>query len=164
MPIVICFTKIVLHLASAYAFVLYTSLTTLIELIDHRKYPIGYMPSARRTGFRPAGVLTTPDALELARNAIIKSLVCVVGLVIVPLAPLPHFAVVDDFTRECLALVADTSLAGLRVVRELEAIGSVQSGLYDASLPGRIGKELSRALGQPDTSIGDDQTNAHLAP
>ena len=31
-------------------------------------------------------------------------------------------AVVDDFTRECLALVADTSLSGLRVVRELEAI------------------------------------------
>jgi putative transposase len=28
-------------------------------------------------------------------------------------------AVVDDFTRECLALVADTSLPGLRVVREL---------------------------------------------
>jgi putative transposase len=30
--------------------------------------------------------------------------------------------VVDDFTRECLALVADTSLPGLRVVRELDAI------------------------------------------
>ncbi len=34
------------------------------------------------------------------------------------------FAVVDDFTRECLALVADTSLPGLRVVRELEALVS----------------------------------------
>jgi putative transposase len=31
-------------------------------------------------------------------------------------------AVVDDFTRECLALVADISLAGLRVGRELDAI------------------------------------------
>ena len=31
-------------------------------------------------------------------------------------------AVVDDFTRECLALVADTSLPGMRVVRELEAL------------------------------------------
>jgi putative transposase len=31
-------------------------------------------------------------------------------------------AVVDDFTRECLALIADTSLPGLRVVRELETI------------------------------------------
>lgn len=31
-------------------------------------------------------------------------------------------AVVDDFTRECLALVADTSLSGLRTARELDAI------------------------------------------
>jgi putative transposase len=31
-------------------------------------------------------------------------------------------AVVDDFTRECLALVADTSLPGLRVVRELDVM------------------------------------------
>lgn len=30
--------------------------------------------------------------------------------------------VVDDHTRECLALVADTSLSGRRVVRELDAI------------------------------------------
>jgi putative transposase len=31
-------------------------------------------------------------------------------------------AVVDDFTRECLCLVADTSLSGLRVARELDAV------------------------------------------
>ena len=31
-------------------------------------------------------------------------------------------AVVDDFTRECLCLVADTSLSGHRVVRELDAV------------------------------------------
>ena len=31
-------------------------------------------------------------------------------------------AVVDDFTRECLCLVADTSLPGLRVAHELDAI------------------------------------------
>jgi len=31
-------------------------------------------------------------------------------------------AVVDDFTRECLTLVADTSLSGARVVRELDAV------------------------------------------
>ena len=30
--------------------------------------------------------------------------------------------VVDDFTRECLALVVDTSLSGRRVVRELNHI------------------------------------------
>jgi putative transposase len=32
------------------------------------------------------------------------------------------FAVVDDFTRECLGLVTDTSLSGVRVARELTAI------------------------------------------
>ena len=32
------------------------------------------------------------------------------------------FAVVDDFTRECLCLVADTSLSGTKVARELDAI------------------------------------------
>jgi len=31
-------------------------------------------------------------------------------------------AAVDDFTRECLCLVPDTSLSGLRVARELDAI------------------------------------------
>lgn len=31
-------------------------------------------------------------------------------------------AVVDDFSRECLCLVADTSLSGLRVARELDAV------------------------------------------
>jgi putative transposase len=31
-------------------------------------------------------------------------------------------AIIDDFTRECLALLADTSLSGLRVARELDAI------------------------------------------
>jgi putative transposase len=31
-------------------------------------------------------------------------------------------AAVDDFSRECLALVADTSLSGLRVTRELDAL------------------------------------------
>lgn len=30
--------------------------------------------------------------------------------------------VVDDFTRECLALVVDTSLSGQRVARELDAL------------------------------------------
>lgn len=32
------------------------------------------------------------------------------------------FAIVDDFTRECLGLVVDTSLSGVRVARELTAI------------------------------------------
>lgn len=45
---------------------------------------------------------------------------------------------VDDYTRECLALVADTSLSGLRVVRELDAI--------------------IRWRGRPDTIVSDNGT------
>ena len=32
--------------------------------------------------------------------------------------------VVDDFSRECLATVVDTSLGGVRVVRELERLAT----------------------------------------
>jgi putative transposase len=35
--------------------------------------------------------------------------------------------VVDDFTRECLASVLDTSLSGVRVVRKLDRLRSVHS-------------------------------------
>ena len=35
-------------------------------------------------------------------------------------------AVVDDYTRECLALVADTSISGIRVTRELDKIVAVR--------------------------------------
>ena len=46
--------------------------------------------------------------------------------------------VVDDYTRERLALIADTSLSGLRVVRELDAI--------------------IRWRGRPDTIVSDNGT------
>ena len=32
------------------------------------------------------------------------------------------WALVDDFSRECLALVADTSISGRRVARELDRV------------------------------------------
>lgn len=41
-------------------------------------------------------------------------------------------AIVDDFTRECLGLLADTSLSGLRLTRELSRIAGSRS------LPGTI--------------------------
>jgi putative transposase len=37
-------------------------------------------------------------------------------------------AVVDDCTRECLALVADTSICGHRVVRELSEVSAGEDG------------------------------------
>jgi putative transposase len=49
--------------------------------------------------------------------------------------------VVDDFTRECLALVADTSLSGARVARELDTIAK-QRG-YPATIVSDNGTELT---------------------
>ena len=40
-------------------------------------------------------------------------------------------AVVDDCTRECLALVADTSISGRRVARELDAINRQHGPRHD---------------------------------
>ena len=36
------------------------------------------------------------------------------------------FAIVDDFTRECLCLIADTSISGLRVARELDHLIAIR--------------------------------------
>jgi len=46
--------------------------------------------------------------------------------------------VIDDFSRECLALVADTSLPGVRVARELDAV--------------------VRLYGKPETIVSDNGT------
>jgi putative transposase len=35
-------------------------------------------------------------------------------------------AIVDDFTRETLALVVDTSIGGARLARELDAFGTAR--------------------------------------
>ena len=63
-------------------------------------------------------------------------------------------AVVDDFTRECLGLMADTSLSGLRVGRELDRIAELR-GCYPAMIvsdnvlyreaAGRFSQQLSVA-------------------
>ena len=50
-------------------------------------------------------------------------------------------AVVDDFTRECLALVADTSLSGLRTARELDAVVTARG--KPASIVSDNGTELT---------------------
>jgi len=50
-------------------------------------------------------------------------------------------AIVDDFTRECLALIADTSLPGLRVVRELDFLIAVRG--YPAMCVSDNGTELT---------------------
>ena len=47
-------------------------------------------------------------------------------------------AVIDDYTRECLALIADTSISGGRVARELDAV--------------------IRLYGRPETIVSDNGT------
>ena len=51
-------------------------------------------------------------------------------------------AVVDDFTREGLGLVADTSLSGLRVGRELDRIAELR-GCYPAMIVSDNGTDLT---------------------
>ncbi len=78
--------------------------------------------------------------------------------------------VVDDFTRECLALVADTSLSGRRVVRELDAIAA-RCG-YPASVVSDNGTELTssallawsqdRGVGWHYIAPGKPQQNAFV--
>jgi putative transposase len=51
--------------------------------------------------------------------------------------------VVDDFSRECLALVADTSLSGQRVARELDTIAARRG--YPATVVSDNGTELTSA-------------------
>ena len=48
---------------------------------------------------------------------------------------------VDDFSRECLALVADTSLSGARVARELDVIAKTRG--YPATIVSDNGTELT---------------------
>ena len=51
-------------------------------------------------------------------------------------------AVVDDFTRECLSLVVDTSLSGWRVGRELDGIAELR-GCCPAMIVSDNGTELT---------------------
>jgi putative transposase len=50
-------------------------------------------------------------------------------------------SLVDDFTRECLALVADTSLTGLRIARELDRIAERRG--YPCMIVSDNGTELT---------------------
>lgn len=61
--------------------------------------------------------------------------------------------VVDDFTRECLALVVDTSLSGMRVARELDTIAQARG--RPLMVVSDYGTELtSRAILQWQEDIG----------
>lgn len=68
--------------------------------------------------------------------------------------------IVDDFTRECLALVVDTSLSGQRVVRELDALITLRG--RPLMVVSDNGTELtSRAILQWQQ---DSRVEWHIAP
>ncbi len=50
--------------------------------------------------------------------------------------------VIDDFSRECLAAVVDTSLSGIRVARELDRIAEMRG--YPCMVVSDNGTELTR--------------------
>ncbi len=66
-------------------------------------------------------------------------------------------AVVDDFTRENLALVVDTSLSGARVARELDAIIAVRG-------KGCVTISGARALMQQFTPLPVQRNEFLVAP
>jgi len=78
--------------------------------------------------------------------------------------------VVDDFSRECLGLIVDTSLSGRRVARELDAIAAIRG--YPATVLSDNGTELTsiavlawsqdRAVGWHYIAPGKPQQNAFV--
>lgn len=65
-------------------------------------------------------------------------------------------AVGDDFTRECLALIADTSLSGTRVVRELDAV------ITRRGSPGTIVSDRRRSENDPGDRFPEEGHRVHL--
>ena len=61
-------------------------------------------------------------------------------------------AIVDDFTRECLALVADTSLSGIRVARELDALIAARG---KPAHGGQRQRDQTDQHGDPELVTGD---------
>ena len=69
-------------------------------------------------------------------------------------------AIVDDYTRECLALVADTSLSGLRVARKLDGVIRLRRLAGDDVVPGDAGllaPAQDRHQGEPGAVVGHDR-------
>lgn len=81
--------------------------------VNHKRFRRIYREEKRRGTRRPMALPEAPNqrwSLDFASDAFTDGRCFRI------------LAVVDDFTRECLALVPDTSLPGVRVARELNAI------------------------------------------
>ena len=72
-------------------------------------------------------------------------------------------AVVDDFTRECLCLVADTSLPGGRVVRELDRLLAVRGRPVICLSDNGTELTVSGLQTAPSRSIADRRMRSQLS-
>jgi putative transposase len=91
----------------------------------YRLYKEERLTVRKRGGRKRALGTRAPMAIPQARN-----LRWSLDFVADPLVSGRRFRIltlVDDFTRECLGLVVDTSLTGLRVARELDRIAELRS-------------------------------------
>lgn len=92
-------------------------------VINHKKLRRLYADErlqVRRRGGRKRA-LGTRAPMEVPQGADVRWSLDFVSDTLTDGRRLRILAVVDDFTRECVALVADTSLSGIRVCRELDA-------------------------------------------
>jgi putative transposase len=92
-------------------------------VINHKKLRRLYAEErlqVRRRGGRKRA-LGTRAPMEVPQGADVRWSLDFVSDTLTDGRRLRILAVVDDFTRECVALVADTSLSGIRVCRELDA-------------------------------------------
>jgi putative transposase len=93
-------------------------------VINHKKLRRLYAEErlqVRRRGGRKRA-LGTRAPMEVPQGADVRWSLDFVSDTLTDGRRLRILAVVDDFTRECVALVADTSLSGIRVCRELDAV------------------------------------------
>ena len=115
----------------------------------------------RRFGYRRLGYLLAREGLKLRRRGGRKRALGTRARMVLPQGPNQRWSldfvsdafgcgrrfrilcVVDDFTRECLALVPDTSLSGARVARELDKIVAIRGKLL--AVDSDNGTELTSA-------------------
>jgi len=94
----------------------------------------------RRFGYRRLHILLARDGLKLNHKRLFR--ICRESDALASGRRFRVLAVVDDFTRECPGLVADTSLSGLRVGRELDQVAE-RRGCRPATIVSDNGTELT---------------------
>src|ERR1700719_2496489 len=105
----------------------------------YRLYKEERLTVRKRGGRKRALGTRAPMAIPQARN--LRWSLGFVGDTLVSGRRFRILTLVDDFTRECLGLVVDTSLTGLRVARELDRIAELRR--YPCMIVSDNGHELT---------------------